>query len=136
MHALIVTGPAQADLAAMALGNKRAAATAALLIQELRNDPVELDDLCVIGNRYAYRPAFECKRFAEAQKLGYNIYILKFRNLDGSLPGYRILIGYHAQKSNYYVLQVPDRNFAYDTKSASFRELCRRYDECDIPHYD
>lgn len=135
MHALIVTRPAMADIAALALVDKEAAAAAALLIQELRNDPVELEDLCVPGNRYTYKPAFECKRFAEAQRLGYNIYILKFRNLNDTQPGYRILIGYHAQKSNYYVLQVPDRNFAYNTSSPSFRELCNRYEDCGIPNY-
>ena len=135
MHALIVTRPAMADIAAIALVNKEAAAAAALLIQELRNDPVELEDLCVPGNRYTYKPAFECKHFAEAQRLGYNIYILKFRNLDDTQPGYRILIGYHAQKSNYYALQFPDSNFAYNTSSPSFRELCNRYEDCGIPNY-
>lgn len=123
------------DIAALAKVDKEAAAAAALLIQELRNDPLELEDLCVPGNRYTYKPAFECKRFSEAQRLGYNIYILKFRNLDDAQPGYRILIGYHAQKSNYYVLQVPDRDFAYDTRSSSFRQLCDRYEDCGIPLY-
>ena len=135
MHALIVTRPAMTDIAALAKVDKEAAAAAALLIQELRNDPLELEDLCVPGNRYTNKPAFECKRFSEAQRLGYNIYILKFRNLDDAQPGYRILIGYHAQKSNYYVLQVPDRDFAYDTRSSSFRQLCDRYEDCGIPLY-
>lgn len=135
MHALIVTRPAIADIAAIALVDKEAAAAAALLIQELRNDPVELEDLCVPGNRYSYKPAFECKRFSEAQKLGYNIYILKFRNLTTHSPDTGWLIGYHAQKSNYYVLQVPDRKFAYNTSSPSFRELCNRYEDCGIPLY-
>ena len=135
MHALIVTRTAMTDIAALAKVDKEAAAAAALLIQELRNDPLELEDLCVPGNRYTYKPAFECKRFSEAQRLGYNIYILKFRNLDDAQPGYRILIGYHAQKSNYYVLQVPDRDFAYDTRSSSFRQLCDRYEDCGIPLY-
>lgn len=123
------------DIASLAKVDKEAAAAAALLIQELRNDPLELEDLCIPGYRYSYQPAFECKRFAEAQRLGYNIYILKFRNLDDTQPGYRILIGYHAQKGNYYVLQVPDRGFAYNTRSSSFRELCDRYEDCAIPLY-
>lgn len=135
MYALIVTQPAMADIAAMAPVDKKAAAAAALLIQELRNDPLELEDLCIQGNRYTYKPAFECKKFVEAQNAGYNIYILKFRNLDSTQPGYRILIGYHAQKSIYYVLQVPGREFAYDTRSASFRELRDRYEKCAIPIY-
>lgn len=124
-----------ADIAALAQVDKDAAAAAAVLIQELRNDPLELEDLCIPGHRYTYRPAFECKRFVEAHRLGYNIYILKFRNLDDTQPGYRILIGYHAQKSNYYVLQVPDRSFAYNTSSPSFRQLCDRYENCGIPIY-
>ncbi len=135
MHALIITRQAVQEITALAQTDKKTAAAAALLIQELRNDPVELENLCIPDNHYRYRPAFESKRFAQAQSMGYNIYILKFRNLDGSQPGYRILVGYHAQKSTYYVLQVPNRNFDYDPRSSEFRELCRRYDECGIPHY-
>lgn len=135
MHALIITRQAAQEIAALAQTDKKTAAAAALLIQELCNDPVELENLCVPDNHYLYRPAFESKRFVQAQKMGYNIFILKFRNLDGSQPGYRILVGYHAQKSIYYVLQVPHRNFEYNTSSTEFRELCRRYDECGIPHY-
>lgn len=82
-----------------------------------------------------HTPAFEVKRFAMAQKTGYNIFILKFQDLDGFATNHRILIGYHAQRDTYYVLAITDRDYSYDHHHDAYGNLLHRYEKCGIPKY-
>ncbi|WP_439518487.1 hypothetical protein [Hydrogenophaga sp.] len=135
MARLIVTREIKDEIEALKHRDIDAAAQALLLLQELAGDQAKLEDLCVEHNHYLYDPPFEVKVLQNARKLGLNIYILKYREDDGSLPGYRILVGFDAQRSTYYALALADRNTSYDQGSAAFRELRARYDKYSIPIY-
>ena len=135
MHKLILTPEIMREIADLQKADMDAAAAALLLLESLQDDPDLLEDLCVPDNHYLHCPPFEVKRFGEAQKRGYNIYILKFLDDDGSLPSYRIFIGFNAQRSTYYALAVTNRNTAYRPGDDAFRHLLARYKQCDIPVY-
>lgn len=135
MPRLIVTQEIQDEIEALKLRDIDAAAAAVLLLQELASDQAMLEDLCVEKNHYFFTPPFEVKVFQVARKIGLNIYILKYRDLDGSLPSYRVLVGFDAQRSTYYALALTDRNTSSDHSSPAFRELRARYDKYSIPTY-
>ena len=135
MYKLILTPEIMREIADLQKADMDAAAAALLLLESLQDDPDLLEDLCVPDNHYLHCPPFEVKRFGEAQKRGYNIYILKFLDDDGSLPSYRIFIGFNAQRSTYYALAVTNRNTAYHPGDDAFRHLLARYKQCDIPVY-
>ena len=135
MYKLILTPEIMREIADLQKADMDAAAAALLLLESLQDDPDLLEDLCVPDNHYLHCPPFEVKRFGEAQKRGYNIYILKFLDDDGSLPSYRIFIGFNAQRSTYYALAVTNRNTAYHPGDDAFGHLLARYKQCDIPVY-
>jgi hypothetical protein len=135
MASLTITPEMRKDIAALQKIDIEAAATAILLLESLQEDHEQLEYLCVPDNHFLYCPPFEVKKFGEAQRLGYNIFILKFLDEYGSLPSYRILIGFHAQRSTYYALAVTHRNISYRPSDDAFRDLLARYEQCGIPHY-
>ncbi len=135
MPSLILTPEIMQEIANLQSTDLEAAAAVLLLLESLQDDPELLENLCVPDNHYLYCPPFEVKKFGEAQKRGYNIYILKFLNKDGSLPSYRIFIGFNAQRSTYYALAVANRSIAYRPGDDAFRHLLARYEQCDIPIY-
>lgn len=132
---LILTAGLQDEIDDLFEVDEEAAAELVLLIERLQEDQPELEDLCVPGNHFKYDPAFEVKRLQAAQRIGKNIYTVRYHLQDGSLAQYRLLIGYHAQNGTYYALQVATRESAYEVDSASFRELLSRYEQCGIPTY-
>lgn len=135
MPCLILTPEIMQEIVGLERTNMDAAAAAILLLESLQDDPDLLEDLCVPDNHYLHCPPFEVKRFGEAQRRGYNIYILKFLDEDGSLPSYRIFIGFNAQRSTYYALAVTNRSVAYRPGDDAFRHLLDRYEHCGIPTY-
>jgi len=135
LFTLIVTKEAQDEIAELERTDIDAAAAAQILVQELADDQDALEYLCVPGNHWSFAPPFEVKTFQLAILLGYNIFILKYRDAMGALPGHRILVGFAAQRNTYYVLAITSRDFAYDKTHHAFWELRRRYEQCDIPIY-
>lgn len=135
MASLIITPEIQKEIAVLEEADIDAAAMALLLLESLHDDHKQLEYLCVSGNHFAYCPPFEIKRFSEAQRRGYNIFILKFLDEYGSLPSCRILIGFHAQRSTYYALALTHRDIVYSPSNNAFRTLLDRYQQCGIPTY-
>ena len=135
MYRLIITLDVQNEIGLLANTDMDAAAAATILLEELAVDQNTLEYLCVPNNYFQYTPSFEIKKFVEAQKRGYNIFILKFLDEDGHLPNVRILIGFNAQRSVYYALAIPPRNVSYLTDQDRFRDLLNRYEQCGIPVY-
>lgn len=81
-----------------------------------------------------HTPFFEVKIFIEARDNGYNIYFLKFKDLhDHGIIGYRIFLGFNAQRDIYYALALTGRSYAYDTSHPAYRDLCNRYEQYGIP---
>jgi hypothetical protein len=56
---------------------------AELLVESLYEHSVLLDHLHDPSTYPLHTPVFEVKRFEEAMRLGYNVFILKFKDLDG-----------------------------------------------------
>src|SRR5574337_1347399 len=136
MYQFILTPEFKEELDDLGKSNVDAAANVILLIETLATDQAMLDELCIPANHYQFHPPFEVKQFATAQRAGMNVYILKFRyEIDGSLPPYRILIGFNSQRSIYYALALAHRSVAYRTDGPEWADLVRRYDECGIPKY-
>lgn len=136
MYSLVVTPEIQNEIEALKKSDIDAAATALILLDELAGDQWMLEGLCTRGNHFQYHPPFEAYAFELAKKHGYNIYILKFRDDDdGSLPGYRLLVGFHAQRSTYYALALAPRAEAYADGSDAYRTLRARYEHYGIPFY-
>lgn len=136
MASFIITPEIDAEIEALWEIDEAAAATALLLLESLYDNKELLEDLCVPKNHYLHAPPFEIKRFGEAQRRGYNILILKFRDEDDdSLPDYRIFIGFNAQRSTYYALALSPRDIAYCPSDDAFRTLLHRYEQCSIPIY-
>lgn len=78
-------------------------------------------------------PVFEVKIFIEAHKAGYNIYSLKFQDLNGYPADHRMFLGFNAQHDIYYALALTHRSIAYDTSHAAFRQMLYRYEQRAIP---
>lgn len=98
------------------------------------------DNLDLLGRLHSpdtyplHTPSFEVKIFKDAHADGYNIYSLKFKDLNGYANiGYRLFFGFNAQRDIYYALALTNRAFAYDPDHDSYGELCRRYEQCRIP---
>ena len=106
---------------------------AELLVESLYEDPVLLDHLHDPSSYPLHTPVFEIKRFEEAMRLGYNVFILKFKNLDGFPIDHRIFLGFNPQSDIFYVLAITDRDYSYDTNHPSFRDLGTRYDKYRLP---
>lgn len=108
---------------------------AELLLESLDENRDLLERLHQPTTYPLHTPAFEVKRFGMAQKAGYNIFILKFQDLDGFATNHRILLGYHAQRDTYYVLAITDRDYSYDHHHDAYGNLLNRYEKCGIPKY-
>lgn len=132
---LVILPACDQEIEALSRVDEDAAAELDLLIERLQEDQPELENLCVPGNRFQYDPAFEVKVLEAAKKRGKNIFLVKYRLVDGSLADYRLLIGYDAQHGSYYALQVAHRAHSYEVGSESFRTLLDRYEQCGIPTY-
>lgn len=104
-----------------------------LLLESLHEDSELLDHLHVPSTYPLHTPVFEVKRFEKAMQLGYNVFILKFKDLDEFPTDHRIFLGFNAQRDIFYVLAITDRDYSYDTNHPSFRDLGDRYDNCRIP---
>lgn len=135
MTILILTAEVRQEIADLKRRDMDAAAAALLLLESLEDDHEQLEYLCVPDNHYLYSPPFEVKKFGEAQRRGYNIFILKFLDEYGSLPSYRIFIGFHAQRSTYYALAITHRSISYRPGDDAFGHLLHRYEQCGIPVY-
>ena len=108
---------------------------AELLIENLYDDKDLLEVLYKPQVHHFETPVFEVKGFVAAQQLGYNIYTLKFKDLEGFQTDHRIFLGFHAQKDIFYVLAITPRSYCYDTKHTAFSDLVARYQQCSIPTY-
>lgn len=135
MPQILLCKKADEELEALYALDEDAAALFDVLIEELSDDPVMLDHLCVPANHFKYAPPFDVEVFEEAKKQGKNIYRIKVRNEEGSLLPWRMLVGFHSQKNLYYVLAVTEREHSYDTKHPDYRELLVRYEQAGIPDY-
>lgn len=106
---------------------------AEILLESLYED-IELVGRLHSPNTYPFHtPVFEVKLFAEAQQDGYNIYLLKFKDLNGYRVDHRIFLGFNAQRDIYYALALTDRDYSYDTSHQAYRDLCNRYEQYRIP---
>lgn len=136
MFRLIVTKEVKDEIEALSHSDVEAAASAVLLLDELALDQHALENLCVVGNRFKFRPPFEVKTFVAAARQGYNIFILKYlRDEEDSLPPYRLLVGFNAQKNVYYALALTHRDVSYSLSGDEYRALRHRYEQCGIPIY-
>lgn len=105
-----------------------------VLLESLYEDLDLLERLHSPDTYPLHTPFFEVKIFIEARNNGYNIYFLKFKDLDGhGIIKYRIFLGFNAQRDIYYALALTDRNHAYDTSHSAYRDLCTRYEQYRIP---
>ena len=135
MPVLILTAEVRQEIADLRRRDMDAAAAALMLLESLQDDHEQLEYLCVPDNHFLYCPPFEIKKFGEAQRRGYNIFILKFLDEYGSLPSWRIFIGFHAQRGTYYALAITHRSISYRAGDDAFRHLLDRYKQCGIPVY-
>lgn len=115
--------------------DREAAAIFDAVLDELSNNGPMLDELCIPQNYFKNTPSFEIKKYAEMQKRGFNIYILKVRTKNGNTPKYRALIGHDAQRDIYWFLAILDREIDYDPSDPSFSDSVKRYAECGIRTY-
>lgn len=105
-----------------------------ILLESLYEDLDLLERLHSPDTYPLHTPFFEVKIFIEARDNGYNIYFLKFKDLDGhGVIGYRIFLGFNAQRDIYYALALTNRKHAYDTSQPAYRYLCHRYEQYGIP---
>ena len=105
-----------------------------VLLESLYEDLDLLERLHSPDTYPLHTPFFEVKIFIEARDNGYNIYFLKFKDLDNhGIIGYRIFLGFNAQRDIYYALALTDRDHAYDTSHHAYRNLCARYEQYRIP---
>ncbi|MBK6998889.1 MAG: hypothetical protein IPH35_02560 [Rhodoferax sp.] len=105
-----------------------------VLLESLYEDLDLLERLHSPDTYPLHTPFFEVKIFTEARGDGYNMYLLKFKDLEGHrIIGYRLFLGFNAQRDIYYALALTNRNHAYDTNHPAYRDLCHRYERYGIP---
>ena len=133
MTRLLVTKEIENELDALDGTQPDLVDAAELLLESLYENLDLLGRLHAPSTYPLHTPVFEVKLFEEAQELKYNLYLLKFQNLDDYLATHRIFLGFNAQRDIYYALAITDRSHAYDTSHDVFRDLCNRYDKYRIP---
>lgn len=133
MTSLVVTKAIEDEIDLLDATQPDLVDAAELLLESLYENLDLLERLHVPSTHPLHTPVFEVKQFAEALELGYNIYILKFQNLNGYLTDHRIFLGFNAQRDIYYALAITDRDHSYDTSHASFGSLVTRYEQYRIP---
>lgn len=104
-----------------------------ILLENLFYDSDLLEQLHKPSTYHFHTPVFEVKIFTQAIKDSFNIYILKFQDLNGYLVNYRIFLGFNAQRDTYYALALTHRSYSYDTNHEAYRDLCYRYEQYGIP---
>lgn len=130
----MMTDEIEAELDALAESDPDVADAAELLLEILYENRDLLARLHQPNTYPLCTPIFEVKRFIEAQRAGYNIYILKFQDLVNYKPtNYRVFLGFHAQKDIYYALAITNRSHSYNSNGSSYRSLCDRYERYNIP---
>ena len=134
MTKLVITKEIEQDIDRLYLVQPDHADAAEVLL-ELLYEELDLLDFLHRPNTYPlHTPSFEVKIFRDAKDDGYNIYTLKFKDLNGyQVVGYRIFLGFNAQHDIYYALALTERAFAYDTDHPAYGDLCNRYEQCRIP---
>lgn len=85
-------------------------------------------------NHYARRPPFEVKRYEAMWRRGKNVFTVKIDDA-GKPIGYRVLIGWHSQRDDYYILAVAPRSEAYELDDPLFDDIICRYEKAGIPAY-
>lgn len=133
MTKLVITREVEVDIDALYPVQPDVADAAEMLLKNLYEN---LDLLLHLHEPSSYplqTPVFEVKLFVEAQKAGYNIYSLKFQELNGFLADHRMFLGFNAQHDIYYALALTHRSIAYDTNHAAFGQMLARYEQRAIP---
>jgi hypothetical protein len=134
MTKLVITKDIEDDIDLLYETQPEVADVVEVLLESLYDDLDLLQSLHTPTTYPLHTPFFEVKIFAEALSNGYNIYFLKFKDLhDHAIIGYRLFLGFNAQRDIYYALALTDRAIAYDTHHPAYGDLCRRYDQCRIP---
>ncbi|MDB5937937.1 MAG: hypothetical protein JWP77_301 [Polaromonas sp.] len=134
MTKLVVTKEIESEIDLLYESHPDFADAVEVLLESLYEDLDLLERLHTPTTYPFHAPFFEVKIFIEASGKGYNIYSLKFKDLHGhSNIGYRIFLGFNAQRDIYYALALTHRSYAYDTNHPAYRDLCHRYEQYRIP---
>ena len=135
MTTLIVTKELEDELDVLQDEQPNLSDAAWLLLTALYENKDLLDHLHVPSTHPFHSPVFEVKLFSEAHQDGFNIYILKFKDLNDIPKDHRIFLGFNAQRDIYYGLAITDREYSYLTEHWAYRDLLARYEKCQIPKY-
>lgn len=133
MTKLVITMEVEVDIDALYPVQPDVADAAEVLLKNLYENLDLLGHLHEPSTYPLQTPVFEVKLFVEAQKAGYNIYSLKFQDLNGFLADHRMFLGFNAQHDIYYALALTHRSIAYDTSHAAFGQMLARYEQRAIP---
>lgn len=135
MTKLVVTREIEEELDVLYGVQPDLADAAEVLLENLYDNLDLLGRLHVPSTHPLHTPIFEVKLFVEAHQGAYNIYILKFADLDGYPADHRIFLGFNAQRDIYYALAITHRAHAYDTSHPAYRQLLNRYEQYAIPKF-
>jgi hypothetical protein len=133
MTRLRITKEIEDEIDALYLVQPDVADAAEVLLRNLYENLDLLGHLHEPSTYPLHTPAFEVKLFVEAQQSGYNIYSLKFKDLNGFLADHRMFLGFDAQHDIYYALALTHRSIAYDTNHDAYRQMLARYEQRAIP---
>lgn len=133
MTRLRITKEIEDEIDALYLVQPDVADAAEVLLRNLYENLDLLGHLHEPSTYPLHTPVFEVKLFVEAQQSGYNIYSLKFKDLNGFLADHRMFLGFDAQHDIYYALALTHRSIAYDTNHDSYRQMLARYEQRAIP---
>ena len=134
-YAIIVTVEAEAELQALEASDFGCYCAALELLLQLEESQDVLADLMLEHTDADDEPTFEVKHFLKAQRMGLNLFILKFYTLEGELASHRIIYAFNPQEAKYHVLSIVPRTANYDQDQSWFQALVRRYDEAGIPRF-
>ena len=135
MPTLSVSPDLDPDLDALSATHSADVGLIDALIEELAGNDVVLATLSQDVPKWGHgtNAPFEIKRFHEAWNAGRRIYVLKPYDEDGQLIGFRVFIGHDVVTDEYFALSVQPRATCYDITTPEYRQLCKRYDDLDIP---
>jgi hypothetical protein len=128
VYTLFVHDDAKADLAALWVTDRKAAALVVTAFQEIAGDQRLLDSLTDHGFGSNATEPIEVKKWLEFWNSGANIWRLKFWNLHRLGLAYRAIYAYEPSRRRYHVLGVFPRSFNYSLSDPRTQRVKRAYD--------
>lgn len=132
-YTIILTKEAASELLHLKANDLPCFAAVIELLRQFRESQELVEELLIPHTDADGDPTFEVKDFERALSNGFNMRILKFYTLQGSLASHRIIYGCHPNAGKYYVLSIAPRSANYDHNPRWFADVCDRYDNVGIP---